>query len=171
MEMFIAPSNNKNHKRRVGMKYEHVPDYVIEMYEKIRSQHFPSLGNAKILFLINNKKMMLKGNIALGKIMKPSALVKFLSQNEAPEDGYDYVMLLDSKFIAHCEEKDIERVLRHELRHAFFDSDSINNPYKLVDHDFSDFYAEVELNKDDPTWAQRVSQTVSLMYDQEKDQK
>jgi hypothetical protein len=153
------------------MKYEHVPDHILEMYEKIRAQYFPHLGNAKILFLINKKKMIQKGAIALGKIVRPSDLVKFLSQAEAPEDGYDYIMLLDGKLIVNCEDRDIEKVIRHELRHTFFDSDSITNPYKLVDHDFSDFYAEVELNKDDPTWAQRVAETVSLMYDQEKDQK
>ncbi|MFA5110807.1 MAG: putative metallopeptidase [Desulfobaccales bacterium] len=153
------------------MKYEHVPEYIDKIYEKLKAQHFPYLANAKILFLVNKKKMVQKGNIALGKIMKPSELVRFLSKDEAPEDGYDYIMLLDGKLLSHCEEGDIERVLRHELRHTFFDSDSNTNPYKLVDHDFSDFYAEVELNKDDPTWAQRVSQSVSLMYDQEKDQK
>jgi hypothetical protein len=112
-----------------------------------------------------------KGNITLGKMVKPSELVKFLSKDEAPEDGYDYIMLLDSKLITNCEDTDIVRVLRHELRHTFYDSDSIHNPYKLIDHDFSDFYDEVELNKDDPAWAKRVSQTVSLLYDQEKDQK
>jgi hypothetical protein len=158
-------------KRRIIMKYDHVADHILEMCEKIRSQYFPHLVNAKILFLVNKNKMVRKGNIVLGKMVKPSALVKFLSRNEAPEDGYDYIMLLDSKLLAHCEETDIERVLRHELRHTYFDSDSINNPYKLVDHDFSDFYDEVELNKDDPTWVKRISQTVSLMYDQEKDQK
>ena len=153
------------------MKYEHVPEHILEMYEKIRSQHFPHLVNAKILFLINKKKMVHKGNIALGKMVKPSELVKFLSKNEAPEYGYDYIMLLDQKLIAHCDDIDIKRVLRHELRHTFFDSDSIRSPYKLIDHDFSDFYAEVDLNQDDPTWTKRVSQTVSLMYDQEKDEK
>ncbi len=153
------------------MKYDHVPDHILEMCEKIRSQHFPYLVNAKILFLVNKNKMVRKGNTVLGKMVKPSALIKFLSRNEAPEDGYDYIMLLDSKLLGHCEDTDIERVIRHELRHTFFDSDSINNPYKLVDHDFSDFYDEVDLNKDDPTWVKRVSQTVSLMYDQEKDQK
>jgi hypothetical protein len=153
------------------MKYEHVPEYILEMYEKIRSQYFPHLANAKILFLINKKKMISKGAISLAKIVKPNELVKFLSKNEAPEYGYDYIILLDNKCISHCEDIDIKRVLRHELRHTFFDSDSLTNPYKLVDHDFSDFYDEVELNKDDPTWAKRVSQTVSLMYDQEKDEK
>jgi hypothetical protein len=153
------------------MVYEHVPEHILALYEKLRKEHFPHLANAKILFLLNKQKMTRKGNIVLGKMVKPSALVKFLSRHEAPEDGYDYIMLLDSKLINHCEDIDIERVVRHELRHTFFDSDSIHHPYKLVDHDFSDFYAEVELNQDDPTWVRRVAQTISLMYDQEKDQK
>jgi hypothetical protein len=152
------------------MKYEDVPEMIYEMYERLKGQYFPQLANAKMLFLINKKKMMKRGSIVLGKMVKPSDLVKYLSRNEAPEDGYDYIMLLDSNLIKHCEESDIERVVRHELRHTFFDSDS-KNPYKLVDHDFSDFYDEVELNKDDPTWAKRVSTTVSLIYHQEKDEK
>jgi hypothetical protein len=153
------------------MNYEAVPELIHELFEKVKDQHFPYLVNAKILFLINKKKMMRKGSIVLGKIMKPSAIVKYLSRAEAPEDGYDYIMLLDSKLIKHCETTDIERVLRHELRHTFFDSDSSKNAYKLVDHDFSDFYDEVELNKDDPGWSKRVSQTVYLIYDQEKEEK
>jgi hypothetical protein len=152
------------------MKYEVVPESINIMYDKIRNQYFPYLANAKILFLLSKKKMMRKGNIVLGKIAKPSALVRYLTINEAPDDGYDFIMLLDSKLVNHCDETDIERVLRHELRHIFYDSDS-NNPYKLVDHDFSDFYDEVELNKDDPNWANRVSKTVSLIYAQEKDQR
>ena len=152
------------------MKYEDVPEMIYEMYERLKGEYFPQLANAKILFLINRKKMMKRGSIVLGKMVKPSDLVKYLSRNEAPEDGYDYIMLLDSQLIKHCEESDIERVVRHELRHTFFDSDS-KSPYKLVDHDFSDFYDEVELNKDDPTWAKRVSTTVSLIYHQEKDEK
>ena len=69
------------------MKYEHVPDHILEMYEKIRAEYFPHLANAKILFLINKKKMVSRGNIALGKIVKPNDLVKFLSKEEAPENG------------------------------------------------------------------------------------
>lgn len=151
-------------------RYEEVPENVEVLYEKIKKEHFPYLANAKILFLLNKKKMMTKGRVVLGKIMKPSALVKYLSRNEAPDDGYDYIMYLDSKLINHCDETDIERVLRHELRHIFYDSDS-KNPFKLIDHDFTDFYDEVELNKDDPNWANRVARTVSLIYEQEKDQR
>jgi predicted SprT family Zn-dependent metalloprotease len=152
------------------MKYDDVPDSLYQMYENLKGKYFPHLANAKVLFLINKKKMMQRGNIVLGKIVKPNDLVRYLSRNEAPEDGYDYIILFDRNLMQHCEESDIERVLRHELRHAFFDAES-KSPYKLVDHDFSDFYDEVELNKDDPTWAKRVSQTVSLIYHQEKDEK
>ena len=56
--------------------------------------------------------MMQKGRVVLGKIVKPSALVKYLSRNEAPDDGYDYIVYLDNKLVIHCEESDIERVLR-----------------------------------------------------------
>jgi len=151
------------------MKYEEVSEPINILFDKIKKQYFPYLANAKILFLVSKKKMMKKGRIVLGKIVKTSALVKYLSRNEAPEDGYDYIMYLDNKLINHCDETDIERVLRHELRHIYYDSDS-KNPYKLIDHDFSDFYDEVELNKDDPNWANRISRTVSLIYEQEKDQ-
>lgn len=150
------------------MKYDEAPESLYQMYENLKGKYFPHLANAKMLFLINKKKMVNRGNIVLGKLMKPSDLVRYLSRNEAPEDGYDFIILFDSKLVAHCEEIDIERVMRHELRHIFFDADS-KNPYKLIDHDFTDFYDEVELNRDDPGWAKRVSQVVSLIYHQEKD--
>lgn len=152
------------------MKYDDAPESLYQMYEDLKGKHFPHLANAKILLLLNKRKMMLKGNIVLGKIVKPSDLLRYLSRNEAPEDGYDFIILFDNKLVMHCEDSDIERVMRHELRHIFFDAES-KNPYHLIDHDFTDFYDEVELNKDDPTWAKRVSQTVSLIYHQEKDDK
>src|SRR4030042_307531 len=98
------------------MKYEEVPETIDILFDKIKQQYFPYLANANILFLVSKKKMMKKGRIVLGKIVKPSALVKYLSRNEAPDDGYDYIMYLDNKLIQHCDENDIERVLRHELR-------------------------------------------------------
>ena len=152
------------------MNYEAAPDHIGEMYERLIAKYFPYLANAKILFLVNKRKMMSKGNLILGKIVKPSALVKYLTRNEAPDGGFDYIIFLDGKLVQHADEGDIERVLRHELRHIFFDSDS-KSPYKLIDHDFSDFHDEVELNRDDPAWAKRLSQTISLIYHQEKDEK
>ncbi len=64
------------------MKYEDVPENIYEMYETLKGKYFPHLANAKILFLINKNKMMKRGNIVLGKIVKPSDLVRYLSRNE-----------------------------------------------------------------------------------------
>ncbi|MHB8071536.1 MAG: putative metallopeptidase [Candidatus Cryosericum sp.] len=151
------------------MKYHAAPESLYDLLPRLKAQYFPHLANAKFLLLSHPVKMMRKGALLLAKIVKPSELNRFLSQNEAPADGYDYIIIFDAKLLEHCEEADIERVLRHELRHTFFDPDS-KTPYKLVDHDFQDFYAEVELNRDDPRWCQRLARTVSLIHEQEKDQ-
>lgn len=149
------------------MKYDDVPESVNELFFKLKKEHFPHIANAKILFLAHKKKMMHKGALVMGKIIKPNDLTRYLSRDEAPEEGYDFIILLDNKMLLNCEDKDIERVLRHELRHIFYDPDS-KKPYSLIDHDFSDFHAEVELNKDDPGWAKRLSRAVSFMYHQEE---
>jgi hypothetical protein len=151
------------------MKYNPAPETLYDLLQRLKAEHFPALANAKFLLLSNPKRMIRKGALVLGRIIKPSELNRYLSQNDAPDDGYDYIILFDAKLIAHCEEKDIERVLRHELRHTFFDAES-TTPYKLVDHDFQDFYAEVELNTDDPGWGQRLARTVALIHEQETDQ-
>jgi hypothetical protein len=66
-------------------------------------------------------------------------------------------------------ERDRERILRHELRHTYFDIDTEDNPYRLVDHDITDFYAEIELNKDDPRWGQRCAALTADIYEQMKE--
>lgn len=103
------------------MKFEPVTDGVGEMLQRLRQEHFPGLANAKILLLANRKKMQRRGLLCLGRIYKPSELNRYLSRDEAPDDGYDYIILLDGKLLAHGEENDIERVLRHghwRLHHA-----------------------------------------------------
>ena len=150
------------------MKYDEVPNNLYEMYESLKGKYFPHLARAQVLLLAHKKPMKTKGNLALAKIIKPTDLIKYLSREEAPAEGYDYIILFDAKLLLHCEDSDIERVLRHELRHTFYDSDS-KTPYQIVDHDFSDFYDEVELNKDDPGWAKRLSATVSLIHHQDAD--
>ena len=72
------------------MKFDEVPEIIHTLFTKLKKELFPYLANAQILFLVSKKKMMKKGRIVLGKIMKPSALVRYLSRNEAPDDGYDF---------------------------------------------------------------------------------
>jgi len=93
-----------------------------------------------------------------------------LSVDDIATEGFDYVIFLDKLCWLHIETPDKERILRHELRHAYVEyKDDGGIVYRLVDHDINDFLAEIELNKDDPKWCNRVSELVTLLYDQEKD--
>jgi hypothetical protein len=68
---------------------------------------------------------------------------------------------------AHCDEEDVKRVIRHELRHIFITE---RGKLTLQPHSLEDFYEEVELNNNDTRWALRVVEMVSLIYDQEEDE-
>jgi hypothetical protein len=81
----------------------------------------------------------------------------------------DYIVVLDKKVCDHVDPKDIKRILRHELRHVFYDEES-TKPNKTVDHDYEDFEAEIQLNKDDPLWARRVAAQIVALYEEEKNQ-
>jgi len=147
------------------MKYEEVSNEVTELFKKVKDEHFPELINAKILILSCNKKRKNKGNIVLGTISKPNELVKFLTKDLEPDEGYDYIMVLDKYLIDACDKEDLERVIRHELRHTYVDIESEKNPYKLVGHDYEDFIAEIEINSNEPNWAQRAALVVDTCYE------
>ncbi len=147
------------------MRYEPSNQSVDGMLTAVINQYFNHLANVKFLILLDTKKNLHKGKLALGKIQRASEVIKFLTTDIVPE-GIDFVVYLDKKMVDHCNMIDIIRVIRHELRHVFVTE---RGKLRLIPHDYEDFYSEVELNQDDPTWANRVSTTVSLMYEQEAD--
>lgn len=155
----------------MGIRYEDVTDEVEEMLKEIRSRNFPELRNAKIKVLFDLKKRRSGGRITLGRIMKTNDLLRHLTIDRVdPVEGFDYIITLDKTCWDAIERIDRERIIRHELRHAYFDIDSEENPYKLVDHSILDFYEEVEANKDDPRWSERVSTVTEAIYEQKKEE-
>lgn len=141
---------------------------VYKMLGKIQDEHFSDLRSAKIKCIFDTKKRKSGGKVVLASIRKASPLIKHFTADEAPEDGFDYILTIDEKVWKHTDEKDKERLIRHELRHTFID-DEAKDPYKIVPHDIEDFVAEVKLNVDDPGWANRVVNLISDIYDQEKE--
>jgi hypothetical protein len=107
--------------------------------------------------------------VVLASIRKTNPLIKHLTSDEAPEDGFDYILAIDALAWKHCDEKDKERLLFHELCHTAVDEESTKDPYKIVDHDIQDFVEAIKMNADDPGWANRVASLISAIYDQEKD--
>jgi hypothetical protein len=154
----------------MGLRYEEVTEEVMDLLKEVRSEHFPELKNAKIKVLFDLKKRSSGGRITLGRIMKTNDLLRLLTIDRVdPVEGYDYIITLDRICWDMIERADRVRILRHELRHAYFDIDSEENPYKLVDHSILDFYEELDANKDDPRWRERVGSLIEGIYEQKKD--
>lgn len=152
------------------IRYEETPEHVFKLFKEIQTTYFPELRNAKISILYDLKKSSKGGKVQLGCIKRPNDLIRHFSKDEAIAiEGYDYIIILDKVCFENVSERDRERILRHELRHTYFDIDTEDNPYRLVDHDITDFYAEIELNKDDPRWGQRCAALTADIYEQMKE--
>jgi hypothetical protein len=154
----------------MGLRYDEVTEEAIRLLDEVQTSHFPELKNAKIIMLFDLKKRTSGGRVVLGRIMKTNDLLRHLTKNEAVAiEGYDYIITLDKQGWDAIGDDDRARVLRHELRHTYYDIESDNNPYRLIDHSITDFYEEVELNKDDPRWRERVATVVADIYEQQKE--
>ena len=155
----------------MGIRYEEVTDDVRRLLDKVLVDHFGELKNAKIIVLFDLKKRVSGGLIVLGHIKKTNDLIRHLTREDASSaEGYDYIITIDKKGWETIDDRDRVRLLRHELRHTHFDIDATENPYKLLDHSISDFYEEIELNKDDPKWRQRVATMLADIYEQQKEE-
>jgi hypothetical protein len=150
------------------MRYEDVDSTVKDLFDATVTEYFPELINVKIKLVFDNKKRKSKGQLVLARIKKADDLLQFLTTSEV-EEGYNYVLFLDKTCWNHIEDIDRIRILRHELNHVHIDFDSATNPYKTVDHDFSDFRVEVERNADDPSWSIRIAELTNAIYEQEAD--
>ena len=154
----------------MGIRYDEVGDHVNTLLDEVRSKDFPELVNAKIKVLFDLKKRKSGGLVILARIMKANDLIRHLTRNGADyHNGYDYIITLDKKCWENITDLDRVKILRHELRHTFFDIESEDDPYKLLNHSVSDFHEEVELNKNDPRWRERVATLTEDIYEQEKE--
>jgi hypothetical protein len=156
----------------MGLRYEEVTEDATRLLDEVETKYFPELRNAKIIMLFDLKKRMSGGRVVLGRIMRTNDLLRHLTKDEAEAiEGYDYIITLDKQAWDAIQREDKIRLLRHELRHAYFDIESETNPYRLIDHSITDFYEEVELNKDDPRWRERVATVVADIYEQQKEER
>ncbi len=154
----------------MGLRYEEVNEEVMSVLKEVKSEYFPELKNAKIKVLFDIKKRKSGGRVVLARIMKTNDLLRHLTKDEADAmEGYDYIITIDKTCWDNIIRDDKIRIIRHELRHTYFDIESEDNPYKLLDHSISDFYEEVEYNKDDPRWRERLATVVEDIYEQKKE--
>lgn len=151
-------------------RYEPATVDMEKLLSNIRATYFPSLWEARVLLLFDTKKNTRGGKVVLAKIQKTNDLVRLLTQDESePFNGYDFIITVDKKCWESTGEEDHIRILRHELRHVFYDIESDSDPFKIIGHDFEDFQEEVRINAEDPNWAIRCATLTSDLYEQEKE--
>ena len=156
----------------MGLRYEEVTEKALDMLKDVKIRDFSELKNAKIKVLFDLKKRKSGGRIVLGRIMKTNDLIRHLTKDEVEAmEGYDYIITLDKMCWDNITDNDRIRILRHELRHTFFDTESEDDPHKLLSHSISDFYEEVELNRDDPRWRDRIGSLAEGIYEQQKEER
>jgi Zn-dependent peptidase ImmA (M78 family) len=150
-------------------RYEDAGQDVKDLAKEIIAEFMPELRSVKINYLYDLKKRKSGGFYTLARCQKSNDLIKYLTIDESgDEEGYQYIIYLDKMIWNNIEKPDKIKLLRHELRHVWIDPDA-KSPYKLCDHDVSDFYEEIELNVDDPRWSERLSGLVESLYEQEED--
>ena len=156
------------------MRYEEVSKDVIGVSNQIIKEKFPALKDAKIKYLFDTKMAMKEGMIILGYCRKTNDLIRHLTKDEAETyEGFDFIITLDKEAWGVMGEKDRIRLVRHELRHAVYlksEEEGEENTCYILPHDLSDFSAEVEINTDDPIWAQRISGIIEVIYADKKDE-
>lgn len=151
----------------IDIRYEEAPGHLYGLMNEIIQEHFQYLQEAKIFIILDTKKKMSKKKLSLGYMRKTNDMLRILSIE--PDDrllGYDYIMRLDKAATALATPEYLKKLVRHELRHCEFD-DTKKNPWGIRAHDIEDFHVEIELNKDDPQWGQKLAMHVIAHYDHE----
>jgi len=150
-------------------RFEDASKETVDFVNVVRKEVFPELASANIKVLYDIKKRTSGGKMVLGRMQKTNDLLRHLTIEDAKdEEGFDYILYIDKAVYDNVDEEDKVRLVRHELQHCDVDLDSNTNPYKLRGHEISDFYDEIEFNKNDPRWLQRCA-TVGLSIYEEDD--
>lgn len=144
-------------------RYVETPKNVEELVEEVRSEYFPNLEGCIIKILMDTKKRTSEGNITVASVKKANNIERFLTADEMANGGVDIIMIIDSNIFYNLDRDDQLRIVRHELRHIFYDNEA-EQPYKIIGHDVNDFKIEIKLNQDDPDWDERVSAISQSVY-------
>lgn len=148
------------------MRFEDADHQTVDFVNQVINDDFINLAGAKIKVLFDQKKRTSGGKYVLGRMQKANDLIRTLTREDGVEEGYDYILYLDMAVWESIDDTDKKRLIRHELCHCDVDFDR-STPYGLKDHEINDFYSEIEYNRDDPRWGERLSTIAESIYDDE----
>jgi hypothetical protein len=138
---------------------------VYQVFLEIIEEYFPALSSFSFGLLFREKLKKSRGGVILAEVCLPSKLLSYYAKNEEG-NPYDFLVIFDEMAWACGKIPDRVKIMRHELRHIFI---SEKGKPMMIGHDFEDFYKEVELNIDDPSWGSNLAEVIVAAYKQIKD--
>jgi len=148
------------------LRYEDADKDLLNTFRSVLEERFPVYATLNFKLVYDTKPRIKDGKMVFASIELPSAKLKYFSTDSSVEEGYDYIMFVFLRAWQLASIEDKRRMISHELRHVFIDG---NGGLKLIGHDVADFYAEIELNKDDPEWLRNLTDKTQDVIDQEKE--
>lgn len=148
----------------MASRFEDVGDDLVGFVEDVQRDNFPALNSAVFRILYDTKKRRCDGKLVFARIKKASDDIKTLA---ADDNGIspDYIMYIDKNIWLVLSVEDKTRIVYHELCHCETNFESEDNPFKVRGHEIQTFYDEIEYNKEDPRWLERVSAIGEHVYD------
>ena len=150
-------------------RYEEAPSQVVNQVQTVINSSFPAVRNANISVVFDTKKRSSGGKFVLGRMMRPNDLIRFLTESNLKPEGVDYVLFLDKLTYEAISEDDQVRIIRHELQHCDVDPENEKDPFRLRDHEITDFYDEIKYNEKDPRWLERVGLVAASVHEKDKE--
>ncbi len=150
-------------------RFEGAVTQDLDLLDKVIQQGFPELQIARFLIYMDTKKRKSKGKYIIARIKKNNEEMRIATMDDSGLE-YHYSIFLDNYVWQNLDEKDQIRTLRRLLAQCDIDHDNTNDPYKMKDFEVQDFYSEIEFNKDDNRWLERVNLTAESLYDDEEEE-
>ena len=152
-------------------RYYHAEKSVYEVMEGLiyEDERFPELraANVKIIMDTRPKIDKLSQKLEFASIKTTNQVERYLTKTGEATEGFDYFIFINEIVWELASATDRKRIMSHELQHTFLND---KGDYKLIKHDIEDFYAEVELNKEDPMWRQSLGTVAIAKIDQLKEE-
>ena len=150
-------------------RYYEADQSVYDLATDLIHERFGNLRPACIKILMDNKAKIdkLTQRMTFASIKSSNEVEKFLTKSGHSISGVDYIIFISELVWELAGTNDKKRILSHELRHTFLDD---KGNFKIIRHDIEDFYAEVQLNEDDPMWGQSLSTIAVAKHDQMKEE-
>ncbi|KPA12913.1 hypothetical protein MHK_006891 [Candidatus Magnetomorum sp. HK-1] len=134
------------------------------------SKDFSHLVQAKIKMIFDQRKRKTGGRFQLGKMQKSNDLIRYLTCRETGDpEGFDYLLFIDENVFEVLDQMDRVRLVRHLLQYADIDYEA-ERPFKIRKEEVITWYDELEYNKDDPKWFERLEVIAESVYNPENEE-